>query len=234
MNMRWQTGSRFSTFGESKSQAREVPISVAIVEDHVDLRNSLGLILKTTPGYSCVGSYGSVEELLEDMDESVPQVILMDIGLPGMSGIEGVRRVKELKPETHIVMQTIYDDDERVFQAVCAGASGYLLKHSSPLEILQAIEQAVEGGVPMSPSIAQQVMTMFRTYAPQRDASIVLTSREQEILHSLSDGLDYKQIAERHFISIDTVRGHIRHIYEKLHVHSKSEAVAKAFRQRLV
>jgi DNA-binding NarL/FixJ family response regulator len=108
------------------------------------------------------------------------------------------------------------------------------LKHSSPLEILQAIEQAVEGGVPMSPSIAQQVMTMFRTYAPQRDESVVLTSREQEILRSLSDGLDYKQIAERHFISIDTVRGHIRHIYEKLHVHSKSEAVAKAFRQRLV
>jgi DNA-binding NarL/FixJ family response regulator len=222
MNMRWRIGSGFSTFGKSMNQAREVPISVAIVEDHVDLRNSLGLILKTTPGYSCVGSYGSVEELLESLDENVPQVILMDIGLPGMSGIEGVRRVKQLKPETHVLMQTIYDDDARVFQAVCAGASGYLLKHSSPLEILQAIEQAVEGGVPMSPSIAQQ------------DDSVILTPREQEVLRSLSDGLDYKQIADRHFISIDTVRGHIRHIYEKLHVHSKSEAVAKAFRQRLV
>jgi DNA-binding NarL/FixJ family response regulator len=211
-----------------------VPISVAIVEDHLDLRNSLSLILKTTPGYACVGSYGSVEELLEHLEENAPQVILMDIGLPGMSGIEGVRQVKQLKPETHILMQTIYDDDKQVFQAVCAGASGYLLKHSSPLEILQAIEQAVAGGVPMSPSIAQQVMTMFRTFAPQRDEAVDLTNREQEILNSLSEGLDYKQIADRHFISLDTVRGHIRHIYEKLHVHSKSEAVAKAFRQRLV
>ena len=209
-------------------------VSVAIVEDHVDLRKSLSLILKTTPGYTCTGSYGSVEELLEDLDEHAPQVILMDIGLPGMSGIEGVRRVKRLKPDTHILMQTIYDDDTQVFQAICAGASGYLLKHSSPLEILQAIDQSMEGGVPMSPSIAQQVLSMFRSFAPQREDSAGLTNRELEILRSLSDGLDYKQIAARHFISIDTVRGHIRHIYEKLHVHSKSEAVSKALRQRLV
>jgi DNA-binding NarL/FixJ family response regulator len=211
-----------------------VPISVAIVEDHADLRNSLGLILKTTPGFSCVGSYGSVEELLEHLQESAPEVILMDIGLPGMSGIEGVRCVKELSPGTHILMQTIYDDDEQVFQAICSGAGGYLLKHSSPVEILQAIEQVVAGDVPMSPSIARQVMVMFRTFAPQHDDSADLTPRESEILRSLADGLDYKQIAERHFISIDTVRGHIRHIYEKLQVHSKSEAVAKALRRRLV
>jgi DNA-binding NarL/FixJ family response regulator len=172
--------------------------------------------------------------MLDDIDKKAPQVILMDIGLPGMSGIEGVRRVKQLKPETHVLMQTIYDDDAQVFEAICAGAGGYLLKNSSPIEILQAIEQAVGGGVPMSPSIAQQVLTMFRTFAPQRADSVELTAREHEILRSLSDGLDYKQIADRHFISLDTVRGHIRHIYEKLHVHSKSEAVSKALRQRLV
>ncbi len=213
---------------------REMPISVAIVEDHLDLRNSLSLVLRTTPGFSLVGSYGNVEDLLGHLEADPPQVILMDIGLPGMSGIEGVRQVKQLRPEVCILMLTIYDDDERVFQAVCAGAGGYLLKHSSPLQILQAIEQASEGAVPMSPSIAQRVIAMFRTFAPRDHELLELTTREQEILRSLSDGLDYKQIAERHFISLHTVRSHIRNIYEKLQVHSKSEAVAKALRQRLV
>jgi DNA-binding NarL/FixJ family response regulator len=209
-------------------------IGVAIVEDHPDLRNSLALILKSTSGFRCVGAYDRCETLLDDLDSTRPQVILMDIGLPGMSGIEGVKRVLKLYPETKIMMLTIYEDDAHLFQAVCAGASGYLLKRSSPVEILAAIEQVVAGGVPMSSSIARQVIEMFKDFAPKPQNSESLTPRERELLKSLADGLDYKQIAERHFISVDTVRNHIRHIYEKLHVHSKSEAVSKALRQRLV
>jgi len=209
-------------------------ITVAIVEDHADLRNSLNLIISTSPGFAVVGCYDRCEALLEELENTTPQVILMDIGLPGMSGIEGVRRVKSLRSETHILMLTIYEDDAPVFQAICAGADGYLLKKSSPIDILQAIEDVVAGDVPMTPSIAQKVINMFRNFAPKPEQGAGLTPRENEILKSLVDGLDYKQIAQRHFISLDTVRNHIRHIYEKLQVHSKSEAVAKALKQHLV
>jgi DNA-binding NarL/FixJ family response regulator len=210
-------------------------ITVAIVEDHADLRNSLKLILSASPGFTVVGGYDRCEALLDELENKAPQVILMDIGLPGMSGIEGVRRVKSLRSETHILMLTIYEDDAPVFQAICAGADGYLLKKSSPIDILQAIEDVVAGGVPMTPSIAQKVINMFRNFAPKPDQGAGrLTPREIEVLKALVAGLDYKQIAQRHFISLDTVRNHIRHIYEKLQVHSKSEAVAKALRQHLV
>lgn len=209
-------------------------IPVAIVEDHDDLRASLSLILSSTPGFTCAGSYRQCEDFLEEVDATAPAVVLMDIGLPGMSGIEGVRRLKTVRPDTQVLMLTIYEDDDRVFQAICAGASGYLLKRSSPIEILQAIRSVVEGGVPMTSTVAQRVLEMFREFAPAPKECDNLTPRESEILKSLVDGLDYKQLADRHFISIDTVRNHIRHIYEKLHVHSKSEAVSKALRQRLV
>jgi len=209
-------------------------ISVAIVEDHTDLAHSLCLILKATPGFACVGCYEKCEDMLEEIEAIEPDVILMDIGLPGMSGIEGVGRVKMIRPETQILMLTIYEDDEKVFKAICAGAGGYLLKKSTPIEILQAIEQVVKGGVPMTPVVAQKVIGMFRDFAPKPEACEDLTPREYEVLQALVDGLDYKQIASRYFISLDTVRNHIRHIYEKLHVHTKSEAVAKALRQRLV
>ena len=211
-------------------------ISVAIVEDHADLRKSLQLILDTTPGFSCQDAYERCEDLLEDLQDGdlAPRVILMDIGLPGISGIEGVRRVKAIYPDTEILMLTIYEDDANVFQAISAGAAGYLLKKSGPVRILQAIEQVVSGGVPMTPSIARQVMKMFRDFAPKPEECENLTPREYEVLKALVDGLDYKQIAQKLFISLDTVRNHIRHIYEKLQVHSKSEAVAKALKQRLV
>jgi DNA-binding NarL/FixJ family response regulator len=209
-------------------------ISVAIVEDHADLRNSLKLILDTSPGFEVVGCYEKCEDLLDECDTVAPQVILMDIGLPGISGIEGLRRVKALRAETLILMLTIYADDSQVFQAICAGAGGYLLKTSSPVEILQAIEQVAAGGVPMTASVAQKVIKMFRDFAPKPETCEDLTPREFEILKALVDGLDYKHIAKRHFISVETVRNHIRHIYGKLQVHSKSEAVAKALRQRLV
>ena len=214
----------------------DADIPIAIVEDHADLRNSLQLILNTTPGFSCEDAYECCEDLLEELQDGdiAPGVILMDIGLPGISGIEGVRRVKAIDPDIGILMLTIYEDDANVFQAICAGAAGYLLKKSSPVEILQAIEQVVSGGVPMTASIARQVMDMFRDFAPKPQKCPNLTPREYEVLKALVDGLDYKQIAAQLFISLDTVRNHIRHIYEKLQVHSKSEAVAKALKQRLV
>ena len=211
--------------------------TIAIVEDHPDLRTSLKLVLDTAPQLHCIGEYGSCEALLKEIEngEIEPQVILMDIGLPGISGIEGVSRVKEIHPDCDILMLTIYEDDANVFRAICAGASGYLLKKSTPAEILGAVAQVAAGGVPMTPVIARKVMTMFRDFAPAPPrADVNLTPREKEVLTALVDGLDYKQIAERLFISFDTVRNHLRHIYEKLQVHSKSEAVAKALKRRLI
>lgn len=211
-------------------------ISIAIVEDHADMRISLQLILNGTPGFTCESCYEQCEDLLEALkdQENVPQVILMDIGLPGISGIEGVRRAKRLAPEVKILMQTIYEDDANVFEAICAGADGYLLKNSSPIQILQAIEQVEAGGVPMTPTIARKVIAMFRDFAPRTEKCEDLTPREHDVLQALVEGLGYKQIAQKLFISLDTVRNHIRHIYEKLKVHSKSEAVAKALKRRLV
>ena len=212
-------------------------ISVAIVEDHADLRNGLQLVLNSKPGFTCAGSYDRCEKLLDSLKkgEAAPQVIMMDIGLPGMNGIDGVREVKAIHPDARILMLTIYEDDAHVFQAICAGAAGYLLKHSGQAVILQAIRQAVDDHVPMSPAIAQRVISMFRDFAPAPPKErINLTPREVEVLTALVDGLDYKQIAARFTISLDTVRNHLRHIYRKMQVHSKSEAVAKALRQRLI
>jgi len=211
-------------------------ISVAVVEDHDEYRNSLRLIIGTSAGLSCFGAFGSCEALLEELEveDDAPHVVLMDIGLPGMSGVAGVERLKAITPQTKVIMFTIYEDDANVFRAICAGASGYLLKKTSPVDIVRAIENVAAGDVPMTPSVASQVMEMFRDFAPKPEICDALTPRELEVLQGLVDGLQYKEIAQRHFISLDTVRIHIRHVYEKLHVHSKSEAVAKALKQRLV
>lgn len=212
-------------------------ISVAIVEDHSDLRAGLELTLESESGIQCSGSYDRCETLIHDIagGKQEPQVIMMDIGLPGISGIEGVRRIKAIHPDVEILMLTIYEDDAHVFQAICAGAAGYLLKNSDQSEILAAIRQVAGGGIPMTPAIARRVMVMFRDFAPAPPRTEVhLTPREKEVLTSLVNGLNYKEIASEYFISLDTVRNHIRHIYQKLGVHSKSEAVAKALRQRLI
>lgn len=158
----------------------------------------------------------------------------MDIGMPGMSGIEGVRLLKSVFPQVDVIMQTVYEDDERIFQSIIAGASGYLLKKTPPAKILEAIKDIREGGAPMSASIARKVLTMFQSPSPLKSSEYDLSEREKEVLGGLVKGLSYKMIADQCFISIDTVRSHIKNIYEKLHVHSKGEAVAKAMRNRLV
>ena len=205
-----------------------MPISVAIIEDHVDFRESIAYILQSTEGFVCAGKCDSVEEALVKL--SKPQVILLDINLPGMSGIEGMGRLKARFPGAHIIMLTVFDDDNHLFRAILAGADGYILKKTPPLRLLQAIEDAASGGSPMTPSIAKQAMALFKSYAPQKSAVNPLTQREQEILGLLVDGLSNGEISNKLFISLQTVRNHIRHIYEKLHVHSKAQAVAKALK----
>ncbi|NOX36235.1 MAG: response regulator transcription factor [Calditrichaeota bacterium] len=212
-------------------------ITVSIVEDHADFRNGLQLILEADPQIECEVVYERCEPLIRDIElgKICPRVVLMDIGLPGISGIEGVQRIKAIHPDCQVLMLTVYDNDANVFRAICAEASGYLLKQSTPEQILDAIKQVASGGIPMTPIIARKVMTMFREFAPgPANNPTHLTPREREVLNALVEGLSYKQIAQKLFISFDTVRNHLRHIYEKLQVHSKSEAVAKALKEKLL
>lgn len=206
-----------------------MPIRVAIIEDHDEYRESISYILQTTEGFSSVGKCSSVEEALYSLTN--PDVILLDINLPGISGIEGIKKIKQKCPEARVVMLTVFDDDKNVFHAILAGADGYVLKKTQPLRLLQAIEDAATGGSPMTPSVAKQAMNLFRQYVPQRPEKDLLSQREREILGLLVEGLSNEAIAEKLFISLLTVRNHIRHIYEKLHVHSKSQAVVKAIKE---
>ncbi|MBI1806098.1 MAG: response regulator transcription factor [Ignavibacteria bacterium] len=209
-------------------------IRVAIVEDDDDMRITLQRFIDNTSGFSCTGAFESCEEALSPIESEGPDVILMDINLPGMSGIDGVRRIKLFDPHANILMLTVYQDDDNIFRSICAGASGYLLKRTPKDVLLNAIREVHAGGAPMNAGIARRVMELFRKTAAPTPAESSLTDREIEILQSLVDGCSYKMIADRHNISIETVRNHIKHIYEKLHVHSKSEAVAKALKERLV
>ena len=209
-------------------------IEVAIIEDDTEMRQTLHHLIHSTEGFACIGSFESCEYALSSIEVTKPDVILMDINLPGMSGIEGVRRIKLFDPAANILMLTVYQDDENIFRSICAGASGYLLKRTSKDLLLNAIREVHSGGAPMNAGVARRVIDLFRkTAVPHREESS-LTLRELEILQSLVDGCSYKMIADRHHISIETVRNHIKHIYEKLHVHSKSEAVVKALKERIV
>lgn len=210
------------------------PIAVALVEDQRPLREGLTTLVAGTDGFRVVGSYGSMEAALDGLPSARPEVMLLDIELPGMSGIEGVRQLRSRAPEVQVLMLTVFGDDERVFEAICAGASGYLLKDTPPARLLDAIRELAQGGAPMSPEIARKVVRMFQQTAPPREAPGGLSPREVQILRLLADGHSYKTAAAELGISPDTVRFHIRHIYEKLHVHSKSEAVLKAFRTGLL
>jgi DNA-binding NarL/FixJ family response regulator len=211
-----------------------MPISVAIVEDNPDIRLGTSYILRTSRECTLVGAYDTAEELLEEFDKIAPEVVLMDIGLPGMSGIEAIASLKRDHPRVEIVVQSIFEDDDNVFRALCAGASGYIAKPVLPRDLLQAVEHAFGGGTPMSPRIARKVLEVFKLNAPPPRADYHLTPRELEVLQLLVGGEDYKSIADTLFISVFTVRAHIRNIYDKLHVHSKSQAVAKALNENMV
>lgn len=209
-----------------------VNIRVAIIEDHDDFREGLYHVLQGTDGFRCVGRYASLEEGVLKMPAT--DVVLLDIHLPGKSGIEGLAQIKQKHPEAQVIMLTVYEDDTNIFRAIQAGADGYLLKKTPPARLLQAIEEAAAGGMPMTPFIARQAVAMLKRHVPAEGQTVQLTPRESEILAFLTDGLNYSVIGERLFISLDTVRNHIRHIYEKLQVHSKAAAVAKAIKRGMV
>ena len=212
-------------------------ISVWLVEDKHILRRNLAALVNEQSGMHCPVAVATCEEMLDSLDEGlVPDIVFMDIGLPGMSGIEGVRRLRSLSPSTRVIILTIHEEDEKVFDAICAGASGYLLKPSSPERIIEAIHQVQRGAAPINAYIAQKMLTMFANLTPPKapETAYRLTPREKEILQLLVDGLTMRQIAERLIVSYHTVDNHIRNIYEKLHVHSRSGAVAKALKERLL
>ena len=207
------------------------PIRVALVEDNAGFRESLCTLIQSTAGFSCVGAVGNAEEGLKEIPGLEPDVVLMDIHLPHMSGIECVRQLKEKLPDTRIVMLTVFADREHIFQALLAGASGYLSKRTAPADLLKAIQEVQCGGAPMSSDIAARVVEYFNqkgTAAPPPE--VRLSPREQEILELLAQGYLYKEIADRLHIAFDTVQWHIRHIYQKLHVRSRSQAIAKYLR----
>ena len=208
-------------------------ITIWIVEDNIHFQQTIYNLINQSKEFRCLKFNSCEDALLEIENEMLPEVILLDIGLKGMNGIEGVKIFKELTPSTHIIMLTIHDDDSMVFDALCSGASGYLLKDSSPEKIIDAIKEVIAGGAPMNPHIARKVIQTFHQLNPPKN-NYGLTSREKEILTLLVDGLNKKQIADRLILSFHTVNTHIKNIYEKLQVNTRSGVVSKAFRERLI
>lgn len=201
-------------------------ITVSIVEDDADLRESISHFIDGAPGFSCAGAYSTGEEALEGIPAGKPAVALMDINLPGMSGIECVRKLKERDPELQIIMLTVYENSDRIFEALAAGACGYLVKRTPPNKLLEAIREISAGGSPMSSHIARKVVQAFQS-SEGRSQPVQLAPREREVLDLLSKGRAYKQIADEMNLHIGTVRTYVRRIYEKLHVNCRTEAVVK-------
>jgi len=204
-----------------------VPIKVSIVEDVEQIRESLAALIGGSEGFDCIETYGSAEDAIRGLTVRKPDVLLMDINLPAMSGIDCVRKLKDIDPSLQVMMVTMYEDSEQVFKALQAGASGYILKRTPPSKLLEAIQEVHHGGSPMTMQIARMVVQSFHQYGNSLDESANLTKREQEILSYLAKGLRYKEIADALFISVETVRSHLRRVYEKLHVRSRTEAVLK-------
>jgi len=211
-------------------------IYVTIFEDNKDLREGMQQILNASPGFSCASAYANCNNLIKRLQETKPDVVLMDIQMPGMSGIEAAAVIRQEFPELPVLMQTVFEDNAKVFAAICAGANGYILKSTPPVKLLEAIKEVAEGGSPMTPSVAAKVLRMFKDQNPKPDTlkDTDLSEREKEILALLVDGLSYKLIADKLFISYETVHSHVKKIYQKLHVNSVNEAVSKALRNKLV
>lgn len=202
-------------------------IAVYLIEDQDAIRQALCLLLDGTPGFCCRGAAASAETALQD-EAAAPDVVLLDIGLPGLSGLEAIDPLRRRWPQASILMFTVHDEDDRVFEALCAGATGYLLKSTPPARLLDAIAEVHAGGAPMSASVARKVV---HTFHRPRPAAEMLSAREQEVLDLLIDGRSYKQIAEALFISVNTVSYHVKQIYGKLHVRSRAEVMARATRR---
>jgi DNA-binding NarL/FixJ family response regulator len=209
-------------------------IRVAVIEDIREVRDGLGRLFATSEGFASAGSFRTMEEALDRLEGTRLDVILTDIGLPGMDGISGTRALRERFPLIPVVALTVYDDDDKVFRAICAGASGYLLKNTAPARLLESVREVAAGGAPMSPEIARRVLDVFREFRPGPRASYGLTAQETDLLKLMIDGHHYKTAAAELGISTSTVSFHLKNIYEKLQVHSKTEAVAKALRERLI
>lgn len=204
-------------------------IKVVLVEDDELIRESFVELINASTGFSCIGNYDRCEFAIQNLERDDPDVILMDIELPGISGIEGIKKIKKLKPDIDIITVTIHDDDEKVFQALCAGACGYLTKNISSEKLMDSIEEASRGGAPMSTNIARMVVHSF-----QRNTESPLSARETEVLQQLAKGKSYTMIADELFIDKETVRTHIKNIYLKLEVNSKAQAIEKATKEKLI
>lgn len=209
-------------------------VKIALIEDLRDVREGLAMLIGGTNGFECVGSFRSVEEAIAKIGLQPPDIVLTDIGLPGKDGIEGIRLLRAKYPQISFIALTVYDDDERIFDAICAGACGYLLKNTAPARLLEALREVAAGGAPMSPEVARRVIHLFQAFAPPKQSALHLTPQERELLKLLVDGHSYKSAAFQLKISYHTVSFHLRNVYEKLQVHSKSEAVAKVLREHLI
>jgi DNA-binding NarL/FixJ family response regulator len=209
-------------------------LSVAIIEDQNEIRAGLQALIHGSPGFRCAGAFRTMEEALARIPQDVPEIALVDIGLPGMSGTEGIPFLRQKFPTLIALVLTVYSDDDRIFDALCAGASGYLLKKTPPGKLLESLREAAEGGAPMSPEIAQRVVTLFRSLRPPEKAEYNLTPHEVRLLQLLVEGHNYRTAAAELGVTVNTIGFHMKHVYEKLHVHSKSEAVAKALRTGLL
>jgi DNA-binding NarL/FixJ family response regulator len=216
------------------TRAGDAEVRAAVVEDDDLVREGLRFLIDASPGFRCVGAWPSVEDALAAIPADVPDVLLMDIQLPGLSGPDGARLVRERHPSVEVLMLTVHAERARIFESICNGACGYLLKGTPPARILEALREAKEGGAPMSPEIARKVVELFRRTPPAQVEEFHLTSQETRLLGLLAEGHGYQAAADRMIVSVNTVRNYVRSVYEKLHVHSSSEAVSKALRLGLI
>ncbi|MCA6451456.1 MAG: response regulator transcription factor [Chitinophagaceae bacterium] len=205
-----------------------------IYEDNPQLREGLTMLINGSEGFEVLAAFKNCNNVTEEVSAWKPDVILMDIDMPGINGIEGLKKIRQVNDEVKVLMLTVFDDNKNVFQAISSGANGYVLKKTPPTKLLEYIKEAQSGGAPMTASIATQVLKMFSSMNNEKGEDYNLSDREKQVLQFLVEGYSYKMIANEMFIAIDTVRSHIKKIYEKLHVNSKSEAVAKAFKDKLV
>lgn len=208
-------------------------IKVIIVEDNKIIRSSLNALINGTPDFTCIGDFNSCESLFNKIDILEPDVILMDINLPGISGIEGIKIIKVKMPKVNIIVLTIYEESNLIYDAILAGASGYLVKGTSPAKLLESIQEAYQDGAPMNTHIAKKILTLIKNHN-KKGNDIDLTEREIDILKSMGEGKTYQEIADLQFLSKNTIRYHIKNIYKKLHVHTQTAAVSEAIKKGII